>query len=82
VDRVVGPILAIMEFPIDFFFSRSLISKKIDVAKRFGPFDIERSLKVKNMQKTRKSSSQCSNQMKGDCLKNLGIKWKISTTPL
>jgi hypothetical protein len=37
-------------FPADFFFSRSSISQKNDVAKRLCPFDVQK-VKVKNMQK-------------------------------
>jgi hypothetical protein len=38
--RMVDPLFHLVEFPIDFFFSRSLIFQKDVVAKRLGPFDV------------------------------------------
>jgi hypothetical protein len=50
--RVVGPLLCRVAFPIDFlFFSSSCISRKNDVAKSLGPFDIRMILESQKMQK-------------------------------
>jgi hypothetical protein len=50
VDRVVDPLLSLVELHVDLLFSHFLISWKNDVAKRLGPFDVRKVSKVKNMQ--------------------------------
>jgi hypothetical protein len=47
----VGPLLHLVAFPVDFFFSSSSTSQKNNVAKKLGQLTSERSLKVKKMQK-------------------------------
>jgi hypothetical protein len=49
--RMVPPNSRLVVFSVDFFFSRSSISQKNDVAKRLGLFDIRKVPEVKNMQK-------------------------------
>jgi hypothetical protein len=39
-DRMVSPLLVLVASPVDFFFSRFSISRKNDVAKSLGPFDV------------------------------------------
>jgi hypothetical protein len=46
-------------FPVDFFFSWSFISRKNDVVKRLGAFNIRKVSKSEKHAKTRKSASQC-----------------------
>jgi hypothetical protein len=48
---VVGPLLRLVAFPIDFFFSWSSIPRKNDVANFLVRLTFGRSMKVKNLQK-------------------------------
>jgi hypothetical protein len=48
---MVGPLLALVASPIEFFFSGSCVSQENDVANSLGLSDAERSIKLKNMQK-------------------------------
>jgi hypothetical protein len=48
---MVGPLLHLVASPIDFFLSRSSISKKMMWKKYWVHLTVGRSLKVKNMQK-------------------------------
>jgi hypothetical protein len=51
---VVGPLFYPITFPIDFFFSRSFVSRKNEVAKSLGLFDIR---KVSESQKHAKTKN-------------------------
>jgi hypothetical protein len=55
--HVVGPIFRLIAFPIEFFFSSSSISRKNDVAKNTGPFDVQKVPESQKHAKTRKSDS-------------------------
>jgi hypothetical protein len=54
-----SPISFLVAFSVDFFFSRSPISWKNDMAKRIGPFDVWKVPTSKKYAKTSKSASQC-----------------------
>jgi hypothetical protein len=54
---MVGHLLALVAFPIDFFFSSSSISRKNDVEKILGLFDVCKILESKKHAKTRTSTS-------------------------
>jgi hypothetical protein len=57
--HTVGRLSYLVVFHIDFFFSRSLISRNNDVAKRLGPFDTQKVPKSKKHEKKSKFASQC-----------------------
>jgi hypothetical protein len=52
---VVPPLLCLMAFPIEFFFSCSSISRKDDMAKILGPFDVWKVPKSQKHAKTNKN---------------------------
>jgi hypothetical protein len=57
---MVPALFLLVASPIDFFFSRSSISRKIDAANFLGPFDVRKVPESqKDAKKTRKSASQC-----------------------
>jgi hypothetical protein len=58
-DYAVGPILALVEFPIDFFLSWSSMSRKNYVAKILDPFDVLKAPISQKHAKTSKSTSHC-----------------------
>jgi hypothetical protein len=57
VSRVVGPLLVLVASPVN-FFSRSSISRKNNVAKSLGPFDVRKVPESKKHVKTRKYASR------------------------
>jgi hypothetical protein len=59
VSHMVDLLSCLVASPVDFFFSRSSISRKIDVAKSLGPFDVWKVPESKKHAKIRISVSRC-----------------------